>query len=170
MEKNIEELNNLISRGREIKGYSQRKLARLCKTSHTEIVRIENGERKKPDIEILRRISVELDISLIELIKAAGYDEFAVGLNEYTNKSKSTKGLNAKIDEYKKSELDLLDDSDKKRKNVMKQNEILADLSNKLKLGADISNETIVKTLNEVCDNLKISAKKYDYSKLPKKD
>ncbi len=66
-------LKTLIVSGREIKNFSQRELARRIGLSNTSLNDLENGKVQKPDIEILRKIAEELDLSLEELLKAAGY-------------------------------------------------------------------------------------------------
>lgn len=48
-----------------------------------------NGKTKKPDIDILKRIAEELDLSLDLMLKESGYGEsFSIyGIDKYKNKS-----------------------------------------------------------------------------------
>lgn len=74
-----------------------------------------NGKIKKTDIDILKRIAEELDLSLDLMLKESGY---GVSFSIYGNdkyKNKSTKDLKNLIDEYKKSELYLLEFDHQKR-------------------------------------------------------
>lgn len=170
---NSENLTNVIKTAREKKKYSQRKLARICDVSHTEIIKIESGERKKPDVDILGKVAGALDLGLMQLLRLAGYENF-VGLISIANnkgrfKDLSIYDLKDKILEYEKSELDLLDDSFKKRDNVLKQIQKTNVLIRDLKLEKEINKDELIKFLNEIVGDLKMSSIKYDYSKLPSK-
>ncbi len=66
-------IGKFIKELREKKGFSQRQLAYLSGVSNTEISRIENGERKKPDIEILQKIARPLGVNYKTLYVVAGY-------------------------------------------------------------------------------------------------
>jgi transcriptional regulator with XRE-family HTH domain len=55
------------------KGLSQRELAKLAGVSHTEISRIESGEREKPSAKNLAKLSTPLGISNEKLLAVAGY-------------------------------------------------------------------------------------------------
>ena len=72
---NSEALTTLIVGGRTAKEYSQRELARRIGISNSSLNDIENGRVAKPDPEILKRIAEELELSLQQLLKAAGYNE-----------------------------------------------------------------------------------------------
>ena len=74
-------LKNLIVSGRESKNYSQRKLARRIGLSNATISDLERGEVQKPSVEILIKISEELNISIKKLLKAAGYGKLLTLLN-----------------------------------------------------------------------------------------
>ena len=71
-------LKTLIEGGRDIKNFSQRELARRIGLSNTSLNDLENGKVQKPDIEVLRKIAEELDLSLEQLLKAAGYNYAAI--------------------------------------------------------------------------------------------
>ena len=138
---------------------------------HSTLNDIENGQIKKVDIDMLRLIAEELDLSLVMLLKAAGYSDLAFNLGTYLEEDKTTRDLKLKLEEYRKSELDLLDDASQKRNNVKEQSNKLFKLQRDLEMGIDkIDKEDIIKVLEEVRNGLKPSIKKYDYNKLPKKD
>ena len=72
------DLKHILLASREKKGYSQRKLAKIIGIHHSSLNDLENGKIKKIDVEVLRKIAEELDLSLELLMKAAGYDPTAV--------------------------------------------------------------------------------------------
>ena len=67
------EIGEMIKKRREKLGFSQRQLAYLSGVSNTEIKRIEDGDRKQPSQEILKKLATPLRINYEELLKAAGY-------------------------------------------------------------------------------------------------
>lgn len=69
----MSQLGQLIKNKREAAGLSQKKLGIICKLSDSEIMKIENGIRKKPNWENLCRIAKALDFHPFELLFAAGY-------------------------------------------------------------------------------------------------
>ena len=66
-------LGQLIKEKRESVGLSQKKLGKACHLSDSEIMKIENGVRQKPNWENLCRIAQALDFHPFELLLAAGY-------------------------------------------------------------------------------------------------
>ena len=96
------DLKHILLAGREKKGYSQRKRAKIIGIHHSSLNDLENGKIKKIDVEVLWKISEELDLSLELLMKAADYNQVAYMFkqNESSLDSKSTKYLK---DIYKKS-------------------------------------------------------------------
>lgn len=68
-------LQCLIVNGRKQKQFSQRELARRIGISNTSLNDLENGKVQKPDVETLRKISEELDISIMKLLIMSGYDK-----------------------------------------------------------------------------------------------
>lgn len=66
-------LGQLIKNRREAIGLSQKKLGSACELSDSEIMKIENGVRKKPNWENLCRIAQALDFHPFELLLAAEY-------------------------------------------------------------------------------------------------
>lgn len=69
----MSELGKFIAEHRTSKGLSRRKLAELADISHTEIHRLENGERKNPSPPILKSIAIALGVSYDDIMLAAGY-------------------------------------------------------------------------------------------------
>lgn len=71
-------LGNFITERRIEKKLSIRKLAELANISHTEIYRLEHGERKHPSPLILKSIAQALEVNFSEIMKAAKYidDDF----------------------------------------------------------------------------------------------
>ncbi len=166
------DLKLIILAGREKKGYSQRKLARKVGIHHSSLNDIENGKIKKIDIEVLGRIAEELDLSLELLLTAAGYNQAAnMFKQESSLDRKSTRDLKNLIEEYRLSQMDLLDDAYQKRDNVRECRSRINSLVTKLE-NYDIYKDFL--TINKIKEELKDiskdlvkSAKKYDYSKLP---
>ncbi len=71
-------LGILISEERDKKGISQRELARRIDVDNSYIAKIESGAAKKPAADMLYKISKELDINLIELLKSADYSDVEI--------------------------------------------------------------------------------------------
>ena len=66
-------LGKYIASKREQRRLTQNALADLCEISRNEIVRIENGERKQPSLNNLRKIASALSIRYDNLLFLAGY-------------------------------------------------------------------------------------------------
>lgn len=60
---------------RTLKKLSARKLGELSGISHTEIHRIENGERVHPSPAVLRALASALEVPLETLMSLAGYTD-----------------------------------------------------------------------------------------------
>ena len=116
-----------------------------------------------------------VNFKILELLmKAAGYDQVAYMFKQNDNSlnRKSTKSLRKLIEEYRLSQMDLLDDSYQERSNVRDCRTRLHSLIFKLEnydVYKDIwTIEKITEELKEINKELIKSAEKYDYSKLPK--
>lgn len=170
------DLKLILLGAREKKGYSQRKLARIIGIHHSTLNDIENGKIKKIDVEVLRKIAEELDLSLELLLKAAGYNQ-VVNMFKTQNDpldKKSTRDLKNMIEKYQESQMDLLDDSAQKRDNVAK---CRTKLHHMMMLLAKYDyyqeiypTEKILADVKQLYDDLEMSAEKYDYGKLPRED
>ena len=166
-------LKTLIEGGRDIKNFSQRELARRIGLSNTSLNDLENGKVKKPDIEVLRKIAEELDLSLEQLLKAAGYDALTNWFSNDEFKNKSSRDLKNIIKEARIFKYDILDWDSNKREVARKVITNLDRVAYKLEQIKD--NRGINYTLDQAIDEIREEvkelegvARKYDYSKLPK--
>lgn len=66
-------VGEVIKENREVCGLSRKKLADLSGISDSELLKIENGERKNPNWKNLCEIAKALDISPIEFMIQTGY-------------------------------------------------------------------------------------------------
>lgn len=71
----MSKLGDYLKECRLKKGLSQRELAKRVNTNNAVIARIENGETKKPNFQLLLNISNELKVGLYNLLKLANYTE-----------------------------------------------------------------------------------------------
>ena len=169
----ISDFKEMVENARKLKGYSQRELAKKIGLSQSTYNDTINGKIKKPDIDILKKIAEELDLSLDLMLKESGYGEsfYLYGLDKYQNKS--TKDLKNLIDEYKKSELDLLEFDHQKRETTRKvRKKMFSTIENMKTMKEDKESlYTIDKAIDDVqsaFEQLKMVEEKYDYEKLPK--
>ncbi len=167
------DLKVMLETAREAKGYSQRDLAKRIGLSNTSLNDLENGRVKKMDIDMLRKIAEELDLSLRELLKAAGYNEVALMFEK--GRTKSSKDYEQQIDEFRAFEYDILDWDASKRKQAQIVGSALFDINNKIMMKIDDYGEEARKFFEEVIEDLNKANlllnpihEKYDYSKLPK--
>lgn len=89
-------LGKYISEQRTFKNLSIRKLAKISNVSHTEISRLENGERKNPSPLVLKAISHALNINFDDLMRSAGYTDEAEKISVLTLKLSKIQYLNEK--------------------------------------------------------------------------
>ena len=167
------EFKNIIENARIAKGNFQRKLAKLSGISINTLNDIINGKIKKVDVDSLKKIAETLGLSLTNLLKVAGYDEFLDYLSLDKYKNKSTKDLKEMIEKYKELELELLDFDAQKRKKVKKARQHLFYTIEYLKIMQENKDSlyTIDKAIEDIkwCfDELEDVEHKYDYDKLPK--
>ena len=66
-------VGDVIKKNRELCGYSRKRLAEMSNISDSELMKIENGERKNPSWKNLREIAKALNISPIEFMIITGY-------------------------------------------------------------------------------------------------
>lgn len=66
-------LGEMIRTKREAAGLSQKKLGTACGLSDSEIMKIENGQRKSPNWKNLCKIAKTLNFHPFEILLAAGY-------------------------------------------------------------------------------------------------
>lgn len=80
---NYETLASVVKEAREKIGISQRKLSRITGIDNNTIAKIEKGERKKPNVLSLKKISSVLNISIEKLMELCEYskEEIEVTVN-----------------------------------------------------------------------------------------
>ncbi|MGN0974347.1 MAG: helix-turn-helix domain-containing protein [Bacilli bacterium] len=83
-------VGQMISEAREKKGLSKNQLGELAGVSHTEISRIESGEREIPNPKTLRKISKHIDVNYNDLMYAAGLGMQVTPLNPFLKRYYST--------------------------------------------------------------------------------
>ena len=154
----LNDFKDMVENARKIKGYSQRELAKMIGMSQSTYNDTINGKIKKPDIDILKRIAEELDLSLDLMLKESGYGE-----------SFSIYG----IDKYKKSELKLLEFDKQKRDVTRKARQKMFTTIEHMKIMKENKDSlyTIDKAIDDVqsaFEQLEMVEHKYDYNELPK--
>lgn len=167
------EFKNIIENAIIAKGNFQRKLAKLSGISINTLNDIINGKIKKVDVDSLKKIAETLGLSLTNLLKVAGYDEFLDYLSLDKYKNKSTKDLKEMIEKYKESELDLLDFDAQKRKKVFELQGYINNVKTEIRIISAggvrrMTDEELLHNLDEMYEITKEITKKYDYSKSPK--
>lgn len=167
--KNTTELGKYISEAREKVGISQRELARRSNMDCAEVSRIESGKRKKPNILYLKGISETLGLSLVKLMKLAGYNDVEINWGKDFSDRRSTADYQAQIKSYEKFYFDVLDDIEQRRKNDFACKGIITDLIGKLE-NKGLSNDEILESLNEILKTIKPNLEKFDKAKYPKFD
>lgn len=71
---NNKTLASVVKNAREKIGISQRELSRKTGIDNNTIAKIEKGERKKPNVLSLKKLSVVLRLELKDLMKLSGYN------------------------------------------------------------------------------------------------
>lgn len=66
-------LGDYIKERRLSKEWSKRKLAEKSNISHSEVHRIENGERTNPSVPVLNSLAEALGVPKDEILRVAGY-------------------------------------------------------------------------------------------------
>ena len=165
MAKNKEnELGNIIKEARDKRGLTQRELGEYINFNYSEICRIENGKRKKPNNLILQAIANELDLSAIDLLKLAGYSDFEINMLN----TKSTKDYEDQLEEYRIFYFNVLDDIEERRKRTRSNRSLISELIYDIENNKDTSKEEIVKRLKEIMELSKDNLLKFDREKMPK--
>ena len=76
-------VGEVIREAREKKGLSRNQLSKLAQVSHTELARVESGERDFPNPRRLRRISKFIDVDYNDLMYMAGLGSKISPLNHF---------------------------------------------------------------------------------------
>ena len=83
-------VGQMIAEAREKAGLSKNQLGELAGVSHTEISRIESGEREIPNPKTLRKISKHIGVNYNDLMYAAGLGMQVTPLNPFLKRYYST--------------------------------------------------------------------------------
>ncbi len=172
--KNTTELGKTISESREKLGISQRELARKSNMDCAEISRIEAGKRLKPNVLYLKGIAETLGLSLVKLMKLAGYDDVDINWGKDLTDKRSTTDYQEQIKSYEQFYFDILEELETRRKTDFAIKGGIADLIDKLELtkieNKTISNDEILDRLKELIPMIRPNLEKLDKSKYPKFD
>ena len=159
-------LGKLIHDTREKMGLSQRELARQANMDYAEISRIESGKRLKPNVLYLKGISETLNLSMVDLMKLAGYNKIDI---DWGKQLKSTKDYQNQIESYKRFYFDVLEHIEERRKVSFTIKGGIADLIERIEYSQlekkEISNEEILENLKELMSLIQPNLEKFDKSK-----
>lgn len=172
--KNTTELGKTISEAREKLGISQRELARKSNMDCAEVSRIEAGKRLKPNILYLKGIAETLGLSLVKLMKLAGYDDVDINWGKDLSSKRSTTDYQEQIKSYEQFYFDILEELETRRKTDFAIKGGIADLIDKLELAKlenkTISSDEILDRLKELIPMIRPNLEKLDKEKYPKFD
>ena len=174
MKKQTTELGKLVSETREKLGISQRELARRSNMDCAEVSRIEAGKRLKPNILYLKGIAETLNLSMVDLMKLAGYDDIDINWGKDLSIKRSTADYQKQIQSYEQFYFNALDIVEDRRKVDFAVKGCIADLIDKLELAKiekkEISNDEILDRLKEIIPMIRPNLEKFDKSKYPSFD
>ena len=175
MKKTTTELGKVIAEAREKVGISQRELSRRANMDCAEVSRIEAGKRQKPNVLYLKGIADTLNLSMVDLMKLAGYNDIEINWGQDFTDRRSTADYQRQIKEYDKFYFDVLEDIDNRRKNAFVCKGIIADIIDKLELSKienreKITSDEILENLKEVITLIRPNLEKFDKSKYPSFD
>ena len=162
-------LGKLIHDTREKLGLSQRELARQANMDCAEISRIESGKRLKPNILYLKNIAEILNLSMVELMKLAGYNEIDINWGKDFSNRRTTTDYQKQIESYKNFYFDVLKHIEERRKVSFTVKGGIADLIERIEYAQlekkEISNEEILENLKELMSLIQPNLEKFDKSK-----
>lgn len=175
MKKQTTELGKLVSETREKLGISQRELARRSNMDCAEVSRIEAGKRLKPNILYLKGIAETLNLSMVDLMKLAGYDDIDINWGKDLSVKRSTADYQKQIQSYEQFYFYALDNLEERRKVDFAVKGCISDLIDKLELASiekkeEISNDEILDRLKEIIPMIRPNLEKFDKSKYPSFD
>lgn len=167
------ELKIVIENARKAQGYSQRQLAKQIGLSQSTYNDTINGKIKKVDVEILKKIAEGLNLSLDYLLKLSGYGDVYSYMNAEKYSNKSTRDFVEMLDKYEKFQIDILEWDYQKREKAFELQDYIKNIKTEIKIISEggvrrMTDEELLKDLDEMYEKTKKIAKKYDYSKLPK--
>ena len=171
MKKTTTELGKVIAEAREKVGISQRELSRRANMDCAEVSRIEAGKRQKPNVLYLKGIADTLNLSMVDLMKLAGYNDIEINCGQDFTDRRSTKDYQNQIQEFRNFYFDVLSYIDDRRKVDFSIKGGIADLIDKLELAKisnkEISNDEILERLKELILMIRPNLEKFDKSKYP---
>lgn len=171
MKKTTTELGKVIAEAREKVGISQRELSRRANMDCAEVSRIEAGKRQKPNVLYLKGIADTLNLSMVDLMKLAGYNDIEINWGQDFTDRRSTKDYQNQIQEFRNFYFDVLGYIDDRRKVDFSIKGGIADLVDKLELAKisnkEISNDEILERLKELIPMIRPNLEKFDKSKYP---
>lgn len=174
MKKTTTELGKTITEAREKVGISQRELARRVNMDCAEVSRIEAGKRLKPNVLYLKGIAETLNLSMVDLMKLAGYNDLEINWGQDFSDRRSTADYQKQIKSYEQFYFDMLEELEKRRKTDFAIKGGIADLIDKLELAKienkEISNDEILDRLKELIPMIRPNLEKFDKSKYPSFD
>lgn len=174
MKKTTTELGKTISQAREKIGISQRELARQSNMDCAEVSRIEAGKRLKPNVLYLKGIAETLNLSMVDLMKLAGYNDIEINWGQDFSDRRSTADYQKQIKSYEQFYFDILEELETRRKNDFAIKGGIADLIDKLEIAKiekrEISNDEILDRLKELIPMIRPNLEKFDKSKYPSFD
>ena len=174
LKKNTTELGKTISEAREKIGISQRELARQSNMDCAEVSRIEAGKRLKPNVLYLKGIAETLNLSMVDLMKLAGYNDMEINWGQDFSDRRATADYQKQIKSYEQFYFDILEELETRRKTDFAIKGGIADLIDKLELAKienkEISNDEILDRLKELIPMIRPNLEKLDKSKYPKFD
>ena len=171
MKKTTTELGKVIAEAREKVGISQRELARQANMDCAEVSRIEAGKRLKPNVLYLKGIAEALNLSMVDLMKLAGYDDIDINWGKDFTDRRSTADYQKQIKSYEQFYVDFLEELENRRKTDFAIKGGIADLIDKLELAKidnkEIPNDIILERLKELIPMIRPNLEKFDKSKYP---
>lgn len=171
MKKTTTKLGETITQVREKVGISQRELARRANMDCAEVSRIEAGKRLKPNVLYLKGIADTLNLSMVDLMKLAGYNDVEINWGQDFADRRSPADYQRQIKEYSDFYFAVLGDIDDRRKVDFSVKGGIADLIDKLELAKienkEISNDEILERLKEIIVLIRPNLEKFDKSKYP---
>ena len=174
MKKTTTKLGETITQAREKVGISQRELARRANMDCAEVSRIEAGKRLKPNVLYLKGIADTLNLSMVDLMKLAGYNDVEINWGQDFTDRRSTKDYQNQIQEFRDFYFDVLSYIDDRRKVDFSVKGGIADLIDKLELATienkEISNDEILERLKEIIVLIRPNLEKFDKEKYPSFD
>ena len=131
----------------EKKGQKDKRPTReLASRATGRVSRIEAGKRLKPNVLYLKGIAETLGLSLVKLMKLAGYDDVDINWGKDLSNKRSVTDYQEQIKSYEQFYFDVLEEFEKRRKNDFAIKGGIADLIDKLEL-AKIENKEIQKVI-----------------------